>query len=160
MHGVTNTLFEANLDQGWLEGRAGRAFGERGIVAGDAGVAHSPGRIDFTTVTVGLELRAFARSLVSPYARLEAGHLTEKIGDCFVAGWGSALAFGQRGVCPFAGGSWPTATVTTATGHWWPRPGSSSDGESSSRFKQIGLSTGRRRVWHRARLMGGPTWSW
>jgi hypothetical protein len=55
-------------------------------------VAHSPGRIDFTTVTVGLELRAFARSLVSPYARLEAGHLTEKIGDCFVAGWGLGLS--------------------------------------------------------------------
>jgi len=91
MHG-SGGLTEADLDQTWLEGRVGRALGERGMVAVDAGVAHSSGKIAFTTVTAGLELRAFPRSLVSPWARLEGGYLNEEIGSCLVGGWGIGLA--------------------------------------------------------------------
>lgn len=92
IHG-TPDLAEADLDSPWFGARVGRAFGQSGIFALDAGVAGSSADGGFVTVTGGLELRAFARSRVSPFFRLETGYMDESLGGCFVIGWGAGLSF-------------------------------------------------------------------
>jgi hypothetical protein len=72
--------------------------------------------VDFTTFTGGLELRAFARSLVSPFARLEAGYLTEAIGNCFVGGWGLGLSVRATRGLALRGGMMANAHCTDGTG--------------------------------------------
>ncbi len=91
IHGHPDRL-EADLDSPWGGGRVGRAFGRSGILAVDGGVAGSSADGGFFTATGGLELRAFARSRASPFVRLEAGFLSDTVGDCFVAGWGTGLS--------------------------------------------------------------------
>ena len=76
----------------WAGGRIGRAFGESGLFALDLGVGASSADGRFVSATGGLELRAFARQPVSLYGRLEMGFLDDRLGGCFVGGWGGGLA--------------------------------------------------------------------
>ena len=90
IHG-SGGLQEASLNALWFGGRVGRAFGERGIIALDVGLARGSSEGGFTTYTGGLELRAFARSRVSPFVRLEMGYMTDHVGPSFVGGLGGGL---------------------------------------------------------------------
>jgi hypothetical protein len=92
IHGSSD-LAEVDLDSPWLGARIGRAFGRRGIFALDAGVAVSAADGGFVSATGGLELRAFARGRVSPFLRLEAGYMDDRLGGCVVVGWGGGLSF-------------------------------------------------------------------
>ena len=91
IHGAGG-LRDAGLDSVWLGARVGRAFGESGILATDLGVGWGSSDGGFSTYTAGLELRAFTRSQVSPFIRLEVGYMTEPIGDCGVAGLGGGVS--------------------------------------------------------------------
>ena len=92
IHG-THDLLEADLDDRWVGARVGRAFEWIGTFALDAGVAGSSAGGGFVTVTVGFEARAYARSRVSPFLRLEAGLLSDSAGECSVSGWGGGVSF-------------------------------------------------------------------
>ena len=90
IHG-SGGLQEASLNALWFGGRVGRAFGERGLFAFDVGLARGSSEGGFSTYTAGLELRAFARSRVSPFVRLEMGYMTDHVGPSFVGGLGGGL---------------------------------------------------------------------
>ncbi len=92
IHG-SGGLQEASLNALWFGGRVGRAFGERGFFALDVGLARGSSDGGFATYTGGLEFRAFARSRVSPYARLELGRMTEEsLGPCVVVSLGGGVS--------------------------------------------------------------------
>ena len=90
IHG-SGGLQDASLNALWFGGRVGRAFGESGAVALDVGLGRGSSEGGFWTYTGGLELRAFARSRVSPYVRLEMGYMTDHAGPSFVGVLGGGL---------------------------------------------------------------------
>ncbi len=96
IHG-TGGVSDANLDSLWRGARAGRAFGEDIMIAFDLGLARGSSDGGFRMYTGGLELRAFARSRVTPFVRLEMGLMTDRLGGCGLGGVGGGLTVRVRG---------------------------------------------------------------
>ena len=96
IHG-TGGLSDADLDSLWRGVRVGRAFGEDGMIAFDIGLARGSSDGGFRTSTGGLELRAFARSRVTPFIRLELGSMTDRLGWCGMGGVGGGVTIRVSG---------------------------------------------------------------
>jgi hypothetical protein len=97
-------IHHSSIGETWLGARVGRAFGQTGGFALDAGVAGAEG---FTTVTAGLELRLGGRHRLSPFFRAELGHISEDGFGYVLAGLGAGLAVRiDRRLALRAGGSW------------------------------------------------------
>ena len=86
-----STIHSWGKNGSWGEARVGRSFRDRTLSA-DLGLAVSSSDETYRQLTVGLELLPFPRSVVSPFARAEAGLLSEPEYVSYVASVGAGLS--------------------------------------------------------------------